>query len=59
MASKKEPNIVAIDCSDSENDTKKGLKIRPRLKKDYLKKNKDVNEMSKQFSEEFNERSQE
>jgi hypothetical protein len=45
---KEPPNIVAIDCSDSESDTKKGQKIKPRLKKDYIKQqNKQAPEISR------------
>lgn len=57
MAMKKEPNVV-IDCSDSESDNKKGQKIKPRLKKDYMKQQNKQPELSRQFSD-FNERSQE
>ena len=37
MAKKEQPKVVEIDCSDSESDYKKGQKIKPRLKKDYMK----------------------
>jgi hypothetical protein len=48
MAQKKEPNIVAISCSDSESDSKKtGQKIKPRLKKDYIKQQNKAPELSR------------
>jgi hypothetical protein len=54
MAMKKESKVLALDCSDSESETKKGQKIKPRLKKDYLKQQSKQVEISHQFSEDFN-----